>query len=177
MPESKHSLHLHFVNKFDKLAEDFLHWRCPWELVPWWLLSMGVELVLTSKLLPQFTYLSRVSVPDEIRRMIASRVVQSVKNPSAMQETRVWSLHQEENGEENGNPLQYSCLENSMDRGAWRATVHGVTKSQTWLSYTFTFLALITTRVKFFFNIKLWSSTSVLKINFLHDLLSNKQKT
>ena len=33
-------------------------------------------------------------------------------------------------GEENGNPLQYSCLENSMDRGAWWATVHGVTKSQ-----------------------------------------------
>ena len=31
----------------------------------------------------------------------------------------------------NGNPLQYSCLENSMDRGAWWATVHGVTKSQT----------------------------------------------
>ena len=30
-----------------------------------------------------------------------------------------------------GNPLQYSCLENSMDRGAWRSTVHGVTKSQT----------------------------------------------
>ena len=34
----------------------------------------------------------------------------------------------------NGNPLQYSCLENSMDRGAWQATVHGVTKSQTQLS-------------------------------------------
>ena len=33
-------------------------------------------------------------------------------------------------GEENGNPLQYSCLENSMNRGAWWATVHGVTKSQ-----------------------------------------------
>ena len=31
----------------------------------------------------------------------------------------------------NGNPLQYSCLGNSMDRGAWRATVHGVTKSRT----------------------------------------------
>ena len=30
-----------------------------------------------------------------------------------------------------GNPLQYSCLENPMDRGAWQATVHGVTKSQT----------------------------------------------
>ena len=31
-------------------------------------------------------------------------------------------------GEGNGNPLQYSCLGNSMDRGAWRATVHGVAK-------------------------------------------------
>ena len=35
-------------------------------------------------------------------------------------------------GERNGNPLQYSCLENSMNRGAWRATVHGVAKSWTW---------------------------------------------
>jgi len=34
-------------------------------------------------------------------------------------------------GEGNGNPLQYSCLENPMDRGAWWATVYGVTKSQT----------------------------------------------
>ena len=34
-------------------------------------------------------------------------------------------------GEGNGNPLQYSCPENPMDRGAWRATVHGVTKSDT----------------------------------------------
>ena len=37
-------------------------------------------------------------------------------------------------GEGNGNPLQYSCLENSMDRGAWWATVHGVPKSRTRLS-------------------------------------------
>ena len=34
-------------------------------------------------------------------------------------------------GVRNGNPLQHSCLENPMDRGAWQATVHGVTKSQT----------------------------------------------
>ena len=34
-------------------------------------------------------------------------------------------------GEGNGYPLQYSCLENSMDRGAWQATFHGVTKSRT----------------------------------------------
>ena len=36
--------------------------------------------------------------------------------------------------ERNGNPLQDSCLENSMDRGAWRVTVHGVAKSRAWLS-------------------------------------------
>ena len=38
-------------------------------------------------------------------------------------------------GRGHGNPLQYSCLENPMDRGAWQATVHGVTKSQTQLSH------------------------------------------
>ena len=37
-------------------------------------------------------------------------------------------------GEGNGNPLQYSCLENSMDRGAWWATIHGAAKSQIQLS-------------------------------------------
>ena len=43
-------------------------------------------------------------------------------------------------GEGNGNPLQYSCLENPMDREAWWATVHRVAKSQTQLSdFTFTF--------------------------------------
>ena len=36
-------------------------------------------------------------------------------------------------GERNGNPFQYSCLENPMDREAWWATVHAVAKSQTWL--------------------------------------------
>ena len=42
--------------------------------------------------------------------------------------------------EGNGTPLQYSCLENPMDRGAWWAAVHGVAKSQTLLSdFTFTF--------------------------------------
>ena len=35
----------------------------------------------------------------------------------------------------NGNPLQYSCLENPMDRGAWQAVVHGVAESRTQLTY------------------------------------------
>ena len=55
--------------------------------------------------------------------------LQMVKNLPAMQETWVRSLGREGNG----NPVQYSCLGNSMDRGAWWATVHGIAKSQTWL--------------------------------------------
>ena len=43
-------------------------------------------------------------------------------------------------GEGNGTPLQHSCLENPMDRGAWKATVHGVAEGQARLSdFTFTF--------------------------------------
>ena len=43
-------------------------------------------------------------------------------------------------GEGNGTPLQYSCLENPMDGGAWKAAVHGVAEGRTWLSdFTFTF--------------------------------------
>ena len=43
-------------------------------------------------------------------------------------------------GEGNGTPLQYSCLENPMDGGTWKAAVHGAAKSRTWLSdFTFTF--------------------------------------
>ena len=63
-------------------------------------------------------------------------MVQIVKNMPGVQETRLRSLGQEDPpGEENGHPLQYSCLETTMDRGAWWATVHGVTKSKTWLRY------------------------------------------
>ena len=39
-------------------------------------------------------------------------------------------------GEGNGNSLQYSCLENPMDRGAWQVTIHGVAKGRTQLSKT-----------------------------------------
>ena len=61
-----------------------------------------------------------------------------VKNlPASVGDTRDASLipvSDRSPGAENGNPLQYSYLENSMDREAWWATVHGVTKSQTQLS-------------------------------------------
>ena len=66
---------------------------------------------------------------------VNSPVAQMVKNLPAMQETRVQSLGWERSsGEENGNPLQHTCLENPTDRGAWQATVHGVAKSQIQLS-------------------------------------------
>ena len=58
-----------------------------------------------------------------------------VKNPPTMQEpqkTRGWSPGQKD-PLDLGNPLQYSFWDNPVDRGAWWATVHGVTKSQTWL--------------------------------------------
>ena len=59
-------------------------------------------------------------------------MAQMAKNLPAMQETQVRSLGQEDSLEKgNGYPLQYSCLENSLDRGAWWATVHGIAKSQT----------------------------------------------
>ena len=68
-------------------------------------------------------------------------VAQRLKRLSAMRETWVQSLGWEDRpGEGNGNPFQYSCLENPMDGGAWWATVHGVAKSWTRLSnFTFTF--------------------------------------
>ena len=66
---------------------------------------------------------------------VASLVTQTIRNLLTMKEREVRSLGQEDTLEKGmATTLQYSCLENSMSRGAWRATVHGVTKSQTQLS-------------------------------------------
>ena len=72
-----------------------------------------------------------------VNTVTASQVVQQVKNPPADAEDSgdmgsVLGLERS-SGEGNGNPLQYSCLENSMDRRAWQATVHKVQKSWTTL--------------------------------------------
>ena len=64
-----------------------------------------------------------------------------VKNPPAVQkvqETQVQSLGQKDSpGGGNGNPLQYSCLDNPMDRGAWWATVHAVPKELDMTEYIY----------------------------------------
>ena len=56
-------------------------------------------------------------------------MAQTVKNPPAMQGTRVQSLSQEDSLEKGmATPLQYSCQENPMDRGTWWATVHRIAR-------------------------------------------------
>ena len=63
---------------------------------------------------------------------LASLVAQMVKNlPATQADLSSIPGSERSPGEGNGNPLQYSCLENPMDRGIWWATVHGVKKSQT----------------------------------------------
>ena len=68
----------------------------------------------------------------------ASQVVLVVRNPSAnagdMRDVGLIPGTGKSPGGRNGSPLQYSCLENPMDRGAWGATVHWVTKGWTQLS-------------------------------------------
>ena len=59
-------------------------------------------------------------------------VAQMVKNLPPLQETWVQFFDQENTpGEGNGNPLQYSCLGNSMERGTWWSTVHSIAKTWT----------------------------------------------
>ena len=60
-------------------------------------------------------------------------MAQTVKNPNAGDPGLIPGSGRSP-GERNGYPLQCPCLENPMDRGAWQATVHGVTKSWTWMS-------------------------------------------
>ena len=90
------------------------------------------EMATHSSILPGKSYGQRSLVG------IASQLALVVKNlPASAGDTRDMGSIPElgrSPGIGNGNPLQYSCPENSMDRGAWQATVHGVTESQTRLS-------------------------------------------
>ena len=74
------------------------------------------------------------SVMTESKLAVASLMAQMVKKLPTMQETQTGSLGRKDSlGKRNSNPLKYSCLENSTDRGAWWATVHRMAKSQTQL--------------------------------------------
>ena len=90
--------------------------------------------------MPRFWRRPRADLTDRGNNWwLITQVVLEVKNPSACQCRRLKRCGFSSSvgisfGEENGTPLQFSCLRNPMDRGAWRATVHGVTKSQTQLN-------------------------------------------
>ena len=81
-------------------------------------------------------------------------------------------------GEGNGNPLQYSRLENPMDRGAWQATVHGITKGRRQLSSETTIMR----RSNIFYHLRLYNEVpnmkpnpeTVYKTNDYFDYIQNK---
>ena len=103
--------------------------------LPWWLMRLsGLQWCQTSmkvNYFPMRSFLKNYFILLEYS-CLAFRAAQLIKNLPSVQETWVRSLGWEDSLEKgNGNSHQYSCLENSIDRGAWRATVHGVAKSQT----------------------------------------------
>ena len=79
---------------------------------------------------PIYSFTQLWDLPLHTIFLVASLVAQTVKTPPAIVgDPGSISGSGQSPGEGNGNPLQYSCLEKSMDRGVWRATVHGVAKN------------------------------------------------
>ena len=103
-----------------------------------WYFTTSILLCLGDELLVEERYMKWVQTQEKSNNEPLTHGFSggsAVKNPAATQKTWIHFLDQEVPWEkENGNPFQYSCLGNPMDRGAWQAIVHGVTKSQTWLS-------------------------------------------
>ena len=115
-------------------------WSLAWRILSITLLACGMSAIV------EYTYFE-IKAPHDAFRL---STVWSYFNDEAVAvylfNCGAWLLvSRRSRGEGNGNPLQYSCLENPMGGGAWWAAVHGVTNSQTWLSdfpFTFHFYAL-----------------------------------
>ena len=109
---------------------------CPSPAVSTSPFSMSTSLFLSCKLVRQYCF-PRFHIYALIYDIWASQVALVVKNLSAsagdVRDAGSIPEWGRSPGERNGNPLQYSCLENSMDGGSWQATVHGIAKSQTQL--------------------------------------------
>ena len=108
-----------------------------------------------------------------LSRNLAFQVALVVKNPPANAgDTALIPGSGRFPGGGHCNPLQYSCLENPMDRGVWQATAHGVAKSWTWLKWLRTHTCktwIVSSLVFFAFFILLWTKQSLLK----HQLTKN----
>ena len=109
------------------LTTPFLHLSC--------LISLPILLIPPLRCPPLLYFSTLLLYTSLLFSLVytAFLVAQMVKNLPAMQETHVPSLERSP-GEGSGSPLQCSCLENPMDRGAWPSTVHRVAKNQTQLS-------------------------------------------
>ena len=107
-----------------------LAWTIPWTERPGGLQSMGSQRA-------RHDWTTKHSTAQHTERKRASQVALVLKNPPAnardIREVSLIPGSGRSSGVGNSNTLRYSCLENSMNKGAWRARVHGVSKSQTWL--------------------------------------------
>ena len=124
---------------------------CEW--AKWIFLILPPIVLFVLKILPkQSSFNFQTDVPGtypllgKTLPLLIPLVAQTVKHLPAMRETQIRFLGREDSLEkEMAILLQHSCLENPMDAGAWKATVHGVTKSRTRLSdFTFTFTSYFT---------------------------------
>ena len=100
-----------------------------------WTLGNAIQCLISSSPVLVSNCVSCVSSSYPVRSIWASQMAQVVKNlPSNAEDAALTPGSGRSPGGGNGNSLQYSFLENRMDGGAWWATVHGVSKSQTQLS-------------------------------------------
>ena len=106
-----------------------LAWKIPWMEEPGGLQSMGSQRVGHDLATEQEqTDLSSKRIKRKVGFSGGSESKAAASNEGDPVSIPGWGRSP---GERNGNPLQYFCLENPMDRGAWQATVHGVAKSRT----------------------------------------------
>ena len=138
-----------YLNYIQKCLINFISWKYKlWPLItilsyglPWWLSGKGSSYNAGGQEL-QIRLLGWEDLLEE--GMVTHSNILAWRIPWTEEPGRLQSIGWHTVGhnfsEGNGTPLQYSCLENPMDRGAWWATVHRVAKSRTRLSsFTFTF--------------------------------------
>ena len=101
-----------------------LAWRIPWTVEPDGLQSMGLQRVVHD-----WTHTDTCTILRE--NSAGLQMGCNISVTSWIFVSRVWCVLFCPSGEGNGNPLQYSCLENPRDGGAWWAAIYGVTQSQT----------------------------------------------
>ena len=101
-----------------------------------WILNLLFLKCPLTDILILMTYISRLKLTS----LKSSDIKIILNNDFSQKKKNIWFIVYFLFRESNGTPLQYSCLENPVDRGAWWAAVHGVARSRTQLSdFTFTF--------------------------------------